>query len=97
MKTRALCHGKLRLGTRFRNIWNGRWWAHVRLCGSLPKAFMRSSETTPNNAGTPSSLAAIRGADCLPKVQNADANCGPLEQTELGQLPRGERAMKWLL
>jgi len=30
MKTRALCHGKLGLGTRFRSIWNGRWWAHVR-------------------------------------------------------------------
>ena len=31
MKTRALCHGKLGMGTRFRNIWNRRWWAHVRL------------------------------------------------------------------
>jgi hypothetical protein len=33
MKTCALCHGKLGLGTRFSNIWNGRWWAHVRLFG----------------------------------------------------------------
>jgi hypothetical protein len=32
MKTCALCHGKLGLGARFRNIWNGRWWAHVRFC-----------------------------------------------------------------
>src|SRR5262249_47326448 len=32
MKRCALCHGKLGLGARFRNIWNGRWWAHVRFC-----------------------------------------------------------------
>jgi hypothetical protein len=28
----ALCRGKLGLGTRFRNIWNGRWWVHIRFC-----------------------------------------------------------------
>ena len=32
MKRCALCHGRLGLGTRFRNVWNGRWWAHVRFC-----------------------------------------------------------------
>jgi hypothetical protein len=32
MKRCALCHGKLGLGARFRNIWNGRWWVHVRFC-----------------------------------------------------------------
>ena len=32
MKRCALCHGRLGLGARFRNIWNGRWWVHVRLC-----------------------------------------------------------------
>jgi hypothetical protein len=32
MKTCAVCHRKLGLGTRFRNIWNGRWWVHVRFC-----------------------------------------------------------------
>ena len=32
MKRCALCHGRLGLGTRFRNIWNGRWWVHVRFC-----------------------------------------------------------------
>jgi hypothetical protein len=32
----------------------------------VARAFMRSSETTPpNDAGTPSSLAAIRGADLI--------------------------------
>jgi hypothetical protein len=32
MKTCALCHRKLGLGARFRNIWNGRWWVHVHFC-----------------------------------------------------------------
>src|SRR5215813_2226869 len=32
MKRCALSHGRLELGTRFRNIWNGRWWVHVRVC-----------------------------------------------------------------
>jgi hypothetical protein len=32
MERCALCHGKLGLGTRFRNLWNGRWWVHVRFC-----------------------------------------------------------------
>jgi hypothetical protein len=32
MERCALCHGKLGLGTRFGNIWNGRWWIHVRFC-----------------------------------------------------------------
>src|SRR5262247_2095379 len=34
MKRCALCHGRLGLGTRFRNIWNGRWWVHVRFCSA---------------------------------------------------------------
>jgi hypothetical protein len=32
MKRCALCRGKLGLGARFRNLWNGRWWVHVRFC-----------------------------------------------------------------
>src|SRR6516162_8396160 len=32
MKRCALCHGRLGLGTRFRNLWDGRWWVHVRFC-----------------------------------------------------------------
>jgi hypothetical protein len=32
MKRCALCHGKLGLGARFRNIWNGSWWVHTRFC-----------------------------------------------------------------
>jgi hypothetical protein len=29
MKRCAQCHGKLGLGVRSRNLWNGRWWIHV--------------------------------------------------------------------
>jgi hypothetical protein len=34
MKRCAQCHGKLGLGVRFRNVWNGRWWVHVRYCST---------------------------------------------------------------
>jgi hypothetical protein len=30
MKRCGQCHGKLGLGVRSRNLWNGRWWIHVR-------------------------------------------------------------------
>ena len=29
------CSGKLGLGVKFRNLWNGRWWVHLRFCSSL--------------------------------------------------------------
>ena len=32
MKTCAQCRGKLGLGVRARNVWNGRWWVHLRFC-----------------------------------------------------------------
>src|SRR5262245_9694872 len=34
MKRCAQCHGKLGLGVRSRNLWNGRWWAHTRFCSA---------------------------------------------------------------
>src|SRR6516164_6111055 len=34
MKRCAQCHGKLGLGVRFRNLWNGRWWVHLRFCST---------------------------------------------------------------
>ena len=47
MKRCALCHGRLGLGARFRNIWNGHWWVHVRfLFGSLRSHY----EVKRNNA-----------------------------------------------
>jgi hypothetical protein len=38
MKRCALCHRTLGLGVRFRNIWNGGWWVHVRFCSVRCKA-----------------------------------------------------------
>jgi hypothetical protein len=59
MKKCAQCHGKLGLGARSRNVWNGRWWVHVVYC---------STHTTPapNLAGTHSYLAAVRETDRMP-------------------------------
>jgi hypothetical protein len=34
MKRCAQCRGKLGLGVRFRNLWNGRGWTHLRFCSS---------------------------------------------------------------
>jgi hypothetical protein len=34
MKGCAQCHGKLGLGVRFRNVWNGYWWVHLRFCST---------------------------------------------------------------
>ena len=34
MKRCAQCHGKLGLGARSRNVWNGRWWVHVVYCST---------------------------------------------------------------
>src|SRR5262245_11243109 len=34
MKRCAQCHGKLGLGLRSRNLWNGRWWIQVRYCST---------------------------------------------------------------
>jgi hypothetical protein len=65
MKTCALCHGKLGLGARFRNIWNGCWWVHVRFCSvRCERIYEVKRNDAPNIAGTPSLLAAIREADC---------------------------------
>ena len=34
MKRCAQCQGKLGLGLHSRNVWNGRWWVHVRYCSA---------------------------------------------------------------
>jgi hypothetical protein len=34
MKRCAQCHGRLGLGVRTRNWWNGRWWIHTRFCSA---------------------------------------------------------------
>src|SRR5215467_13175384 len=34
MKRCSQCRGKLGLGVRSRNVWNGRWWVHVLYCST---------------------------------------------------------------
>jgi hypothetical protein len=67
MKRCALCHGKLGLGVRFRNIWNGTWWVHVRFCSVRCGAIYQDTQNNAatHTAGTPSLLTALRGAECL--------------------------------
>jgi hypothetical protein len=38
MKRCVQCHGKLGLGVRSRNVWNGRWWVHVLYCSTYCEA-----------------------------------------------------------
>jgi hypothetical protein len=38
MKRCAQCHGKLGLGIRARNVWNGRWWLRIRFCSTYCEA-----------------------------------------------------------
>jgi hypothetical protein len=65
MKRCAQCHGKLGLGVRFRNLWNGRWWSHVRYCSTHCEALheLERRETPKHRGYTPSSLAAVRRAE----------------------------------
>jgi hypothetical protein len=44
VKRCALCHGKLGLGARFRNIWNGTWWVHVRFCSVRCEAIYQDKQ-----------------------------------------------------
>src|SRR5262249_20242985 len=62
MKRCAQCHGRLGLGVRSRNLWNGRWWAHARFC-SVNTSWSVTTLTLNNIAGTPSSILAVRRAD----------------------------------
>src|SRR5215510_6471791 len=65
MKTCAQCHGKLGLGVRSRNLWNGLWWVHVLFCSTHCETLTCWSTPT-QVAGAPSSLASIRAdhPDC---------------------------------
>jgi hypothetical protein len=38
MKRCAFCGGRLGLGVRFRNRWNGTWWQHLRFCSAFCEA-----------------------------------------------------------
>jgi hypothetical protein len=51
MKTCAQCHGKLGLGVRSRNLWNGLWWVHVLFCSPFDKARIAAQIVTPQAIG----------------------------------------------
>ena len=56
MKRCVQCYGKLGLGVRSRNLWNGRWWVRVRFCSSHCEAHCELGATTPTHGdGVPSS------------------------------------------
>src|SRR5215472_12475592 len=55
MKRCAQCHGKLGLGVRSRNFWNGRWWAQlasVRLIAKVNTSWSVTALTLNNIFGT---------------------------------------------
>jgi hypothetical protein len=51
MKKCAQCNGKLGLGVRFRNWWNGQWWVHLRFCSRYCEALyeLEQAETNAKN------------------------------------------------
>jgi len=67
MKRCAQCHGKLGLGVRSRNLWNGRWWIHVRYCSARCEARheLERRERPKYRWYIPSSLGAVSAAAAL--------------------------------
>src|SRR5262245_1430377 len=64
MKSCAQCHGKLGLGVRARNLWNGHWWVHVRFCRHIVRLFTSWNGTTPKHfPGAPFWFAAVPATD----------------------------------
>jgi hypothetical protein len=49
MKRCVQCHSKLGLGVRFRNIWTGHWWIHVRFCSARCEAIYGAKRNEPSN------------------------------------------------
>jgi hypothetical protein len=85
MKSCAQCHGKLGLGVRSRNLWNGRWWVHVRFCSTHCEALyeLERYEHLAHPPGPPQSarLIAFSGEklvtyprDCNPRLVSAQSN-----------------------
>jgi hypothetical protein len=45
MKRCAICHKELGLAARFRNVWNGGSWVHIRFCSVLCKAIYQAKRS----------------------------------------------------
>jgi len=48
MKRCARCNRKLGLGVRARNLWNGRWWVHVRFCSTRCEVLYEAEQCDAN-------------------------------------------------
>ncbi len=100
MKRCAQCHGKLGLGIRARNVWNGRWWLHVRFVRRIVKLFTSWSDTTATQiAGASSWLASIRRADLLSGPGNRGTGAAALLASpsyhQPSHLERGQGFDEW--
>jgi hypothetical protein len=94
MKRCAVCHGKLGLGARSRNIWNGTWWVHIRFCSSRCEAIYQEDK---QNDGGQRPLARLpcwrRSAELsvcpkIPQATNRDSyRCAPSDPRAIGKTP----------
>ena len=68
MKRCAQCHGKLGLGVRSRNVWNGRWWVHVVYCSTHCEALheLERYDARAKTGRHAFNLAAVRRTDRIP-------------------------------
>jgi hypothetical protein len=70
MQRCAQCRGKLGLGVRSRNLWNGRWWIHVRFCSTHCEALHEleryDAKSERRRLTPPTSLPSAEVATCLP-------------------------------
>ena len=86
MKRCAQCHGKLGLGVRSRNLWNGRWWVHVRFCSVHCEDLYKPAAAN----GTNSSQCVVMGigSTAFPKLLGQQSVNAKI-YTALGKLPWG--------
>jgi hypothetical protein len=65
MKRCAWCQGQLGLGVRSRNLWDGRWWIHVRYCSTHCEALHELERRERQTIGTPPGRASLLSKKCL--------------------------------
>jgi hypothetical protein len=48
MRRCAQCHGRLGLGVRFRNLWSGHGWVHLRFCSTRCEGIFKQDREEAN-------------------------------------------------
>jgi hypothetical protein len=48
MRRCAQCHGRLGLGVRFRNLWSGHGWVHLRFCSTRCEGIFKQDQEEAN-------------------------------------------------